>query len=80
MMATQISKESPKTSEVLTFLLPVLIQGEQENIKYIDSRHITVGLEKTVIHQCKIPDQHLVVGRSPSKITEEFKTVEIYSE
>ena len=58
MLVTQGAKEAPKTSEGLPVLLPVSIQGKQENMKNISIMNRRVELKNTVIHQHQIPVQH----------------------
>ena len=80
MMVPQRSKESPKTSEVLPFSLPVAIQKKLDNMKDRGISNSTVELNKTVIHQRHIPGQHGGAGISPSRISEEGKMVDTYGE
>ena len=49
-------------------------------MKDIYIRNSTVELNKTVMHQRNIPGQKWGGGRSPSKISEEGKTVDTYGE
>ena len=55
MMVPQISKEAPKTSEVLPFLFPVAIPETQNNMEVKGIMYGTVELNKIVIHQRQIP-------------------------
>ena len=57
-MVRQISKESPKKSEILPVSLQVAIQETQYNMKDRGRRNITVELKKTVIQQPHIPSQN----------------------
>ena len=79
-MVPKRAKEAPKTSEGLPVLLPVSIQGKQDNMKYRVSRKSTLELKKTVIHQRHTPGQHWGAGRSLSKIIDERNTVETNEE
>ena len=58
MMVPQISKEAPKTLEVISVSFPVAIQEKKDNMNYRGSRNSTLELKKTVIHQGHNPGQH----------------------
>ena len=57
MMVPKRSKEAPKTSELLTVLLPVAIPETQNNTEDRGSMYKIVELKRKLIHQLQIPDR-----------------------